>query len=157
MEDILATYALPYDPQIPLICMDEQPVRLMSHSRNPLSIEPGKVCREDFEYKREGTCNIFMFTEPLIGWRYVRATARRTKKDWALKIQELLTVYYPNVERIRLVMDNLNTHSIASLYETFPPHEARMLAKRLEIHHTPKHGSWLNMAEIELSALTLQC
>ncbi len=157
MEDILETYALPYDPDIPLICMDEQPCQLLEHLLEPIPMKSGRVLREDHEYVRKGTCSIFMFTEPLAGWRHVVASPRRTKADWALQIRELLNVHYPDAKRIRLVMDNLNTHAISSLYETFPAAEALALTKRLEIHYTPKHGSWLNMAEIELSAMTLQC
>lgn len=157
MEDVLETYALPYDPEIPLICMDEQPVQLLDHSRPPQKMKPGYVQKEDYEYIRKGSCSLFMFTEPLMGWRHVQASERRTKSDWALQIQELLEIHYPEAKRVRLVMDNLNTHTISSLYETFEPEHALSLAKRLEIHYTPKHGSWLNIAEIELSALTIQC
>lgn len=157
MEDILETYALPYDPEIPLICMDEQPVQLLGEKLKPISMKPGKPRKEDYEYVRNGTCSIFIFTEPLAGWRHVTASERRTKRDWALQIQELLEIHYPDAIRIRLVMDNLNTHTISSLYETFPPDKALSLARRLEIHYTPKHGSWLNIAEIELNALTRQC
>ena len=157
MEDILDTYAMPYDPEIPLICMDEQPVQLLSEYIKPIDMKPGSPKKEDFQYVRNGTCSIFLFTEPLAGWRHVSAEERRTKLDWANKIKELLEIHYPNAKKIRLVMDNLNTHSIGSLYEAFPPAIARSLAQRLEIHYTPKHGSWLNIAEIELSALTTQC
>ena len=157
MEDILETYALPYDPEVPMVCMDEQPYQLLSQERQPIPMQPGQLAREDYEYVREGTCSIFMFTEPLVGRRHTQVSAHRTKKDWALRIQELLEVQYPNAQKIRLVMDNLNTHALSSLYETFPPQIALALAKRLEIHFTPKHGSWLNIAEIELSAMTLQC
>ncbi|WP_342481933.1 IS630 family transposase [Paenibacillus sp. FSL L8-0340] len=157
MEDVLETYALAYDPDIPLICMDEQPIQLLNHSRPPQTMKPGQVLREDYEYVRKGSCSLFLFTEPLAGWRHVQASERRTKSDWALQIQELLEVYYPEAKRVRLVMDNLNTHTISSLYETFAPEHALALAKRLEIHYTPKHGSWLNIAEIELSVLTIQC
>lgn len=157
MEDVLETYALPYDPEIPLICMDEQPIQLLDHSRPPELMKAGQVLREDYEYVRKGSCCLFLFTEPLAGWRHVQASERRTKSDWALQIQELLEVHYPEAKRVRLVMDNLNTHTISSLYETFAPEQAWALAKRLEIHYTPKHGSWLNMAEIELSAMTIQC
>lgn len=157
MEDILETYALPYDPAIPMICMDEQPVQLLGEKLQPITMKPGKSRKEDYEYVRNGTCSIFIFTEPLAGWRHIVASKRRTKKDWALRIQELLEVYYPNAKRIRLVMDNLNTHTISSLYETFSPDKALSLAKRLEFHYTPKHGSWLNIAEIELNAMTKQC
>ena len=157
MEDILEVYALPYDENIPMICMDEKPFQLLKDKLTPLPMKPGKECKEDYEYERKGTCNIFIFTEPLGGWRHVNVTSRRTKKDWATQISELLEIHYPKAERIRLIMDNLNTHSIASLYEKFPPDVTRGMAKRLEIHHTPKHGSWLNIAEIELSAMTKQC
>ena len=157
MEDILDIYALPYDPEIPLICMDEQPVQLLGEHIEPIEMKAGNCKKEDFQYVRNGTCAIFMFTEPLAGWRHVNAEERRTKLDWAAQIKELLEVHYPHVKRIRLVMDNLNTHCIGSLYEAFSPNIARSLAQRLEIHYTPKHGSWLNIAEIELSALTTQC
>ena len=157
MEDILDTYAMPYDPRIPLICMDEQPCQLLGHIIEPIPMKPGKPHREDYEYKREGTCSIFILTEPLRGWRHIEATKQRTKLDWALQINQLLTNFYPDAERIRLVLDNLNTHTIGSLYQAFPAEQARKLAKRLELHYTPKHGSWLNIAEIELSAVTRQC
>ena len=157
MEDVLETYALPYDPTIPMICMDEQPVQLLGEKLKPISMKPGKPRKEDYEYIRNGTCSIFVFTEPLGGWRHVTAKERRTKRDWAMQIEELLEVHYPDAERIRLIMDNLNTHAISSLYETFPPGKALAMAKRLEIHYTPKHGSWLNIAEIELNAMTKQC
>jgi hypothetical protein len=157
MEDILDIYALPYDPKIPLICMDEQPVQLLGQVIEPIPMKPGKSQREDYEYKREGTCSIFVFTEPLKGWRHIEATKQRTKIDWAHQIDQLFSTFYPEAERIRLVMDNLNTHTLASLYQAFPAKKARNLAKRLEIHYTPVHGSWLNIAEIELSAVTQQC
>jgi hypothetical protein len=157
MEDILDIYALPYDPDIPLICMDEQPVQLLGDRYEAIEMKPGKPRKEDFQYTRNGTCSIFMFTEPLGGWRHASAKEHRTKLDWAAQIRELLEVHYPDVSKIRLVMDNLNTHVIGSLYEAFTPEVARSLAQRLEIHYTPKHGSWLNVAEIELSAMTKQC
>lgn len=157
MEDVLEVYALPYDKEMPMVCMDEQPFQLLDEKLKPLKMKPGKVRKEDYEYIRNGVCSIFVFTEPLANWRHVYASQRRTKKDWALQIRELLEVHYPKVKRIRLVMDNLNTHAISSLYETFPPETALRLAKRLEIHYTPKHGSWLNIAEIELNAMTKQC
>jgi len=157
MEDILELYCSAYDPKVPLICMDEQPRQLIKETRKTIPAKPGEPAREDYEYERNGTANIFLFTEPLAGKRYVEATERRTSVDWAYQVRELLDVHYPDVERIQLVMDNLNTHKMASLYEAFEPEEARRLAKRLEIHYTPKHGSWLNIAEIELSALTQQC
>jgi hypothetical protein len=157
MEDVLEVYHTPYDPQVPMVCMDEQPVQLIKETRKPLPAEEGQPERYDYEYERNGTANIFLFTEPLRGRRLVRVRERKTALDWATEIQELLDVQYPEAARLRLVCDNLNTHGIGSLYEAFPPEQARRLASRLEIHHTPKHGSWLNIAEIELSALTLQC
>lgn len=157
MEDILEVYAKPYDGNIPMICMDEKPFQLLDHTLEPLTMKPGRPWIEDYEYERKGTCSIFVFTEPLASWRHVHATERRTKKDWAEQIAQLLDVYYPDAAKVRLVMDNLNTHSIGSLYEAFPPEKALRLAKRLEIHYTPKHGSWLNIAEIELNVMTAQC
>jgi hypothetical protein len=137
--------------------MDEKPYQLLSLGRGSIPMRPGSPEREDYEYIRIGTCSIFIFTEPLAGWRYAQAFPQRTKKDWALRIKWLLDEQYPEAEKIVLVMDNLNTHTISSLYETFPPEEAFRLAQRLEIHYTPVHGSWLNIAEIELSAMTAQC
>lgn len=157
MEDILEVYRLPYDPQIPQVCMDEQPIQLIKEIRDPIQAKPGKEKRLDFEYERGGTANIFMFTEPLSGYRYLSVTEHRTAMDWAYEIKNLLELHYPQAQRIRLVCDNLNTHTIGSLYQAFPAQQARELARRLEIHYTPKHGSWLNIAEIELSALTKQC
>ncbi len=157
MEDVLAVYARPYDPAVPVVCMDEKPYQLLDHARDPRPARPGHDARQDSEYIRCGTCSIFMWVEPLRGWRRVHALSRRTKTDWAGQVKELLTVDYPDAETVVLVMDNLNTHGIASLYEAFEPAEAFALAQRLQIHHTPKHGSWLNIAEIELSALTRQC
>ena len=157
MEDILEVYQMPYDPQSPLVCMDEQPVQLIKETRQPLPAAPGQPEKVDYEYERNGTANIFLFTEPLRGTRHVCVTEQRTAVDWAKEIRDLLEVRYPEAVRVRLVCDNLNTHGIGSLYEAFPPEQARRLVSRLEIHHTPKHGSWLNIAEIELSALTMQC
>ncbi len=157
MEDILDLYHQPYDPKKPLVCMDEQPVQLVKEKREPLPVRPGEPMRVDYEYERGGTANIFMLTEPLVGQRHVSIRERKTKRDWASAVKELLNVYYPDAERVRLVCDNLNTHTVGALYEAFSPEEARQLSRRLEIHHTPKHGSWLNIAEIELSALTKQC
>jgi hypothetical protein len=157
MEDVLDVYQMPYDPQVPMVCMDEQPVQLIKETRQPLPAAPGKPEKVDYEYERNGTANIFMFTEPLNGTRHVHVTEHRTAVDWANEIRDLLEVRYPEAARVRLVCDNLNTHGIGSLYEAFPPEQARRLASRLEIHHTPKHGSWLNIAEIELSVLTMQC
>lgn len=157
MEDVLEAYALPYDEKIPLICMDEKPYQLLDEKLKPLPMKPGKSQKQDYEYIRNGTCSIFIFTEPLAGWRHVCAKEHRTKVDWDSQIKELLEVHYPTAEKVRLVMDNLNTHTIGSLYEAFTPAQALALAKRLEIHYTPKHGSWLNIAEIELNVLTMQC
>lgn len=157
MEDILDLYQQPYDPKKPLVCMDEQPVQLIKEKRKPIPARPGEPMRVDYEYERGGTANIFILTEPLVGQRYVNIRERRTKQDWAYEVKELMEVYYPEAERIRLVCDNLNTHTVGALYEAFSPEEAWKLARRLEIHYTPKHGSWLNIAEIELSALTKQC
>jgi hypothetical protein len=156
MEEVLDVYQLPCDPMVPMICMDEQPVQLIKETREPIAPKPGESERVDYEYERAGTANIFIFTEPLNGRRHVSVTERRTALDWAHEIQQL-SERYPEAERIRLVCDNLNTHRISSLYEAFPAEQARKLARRLEIHYTPKHGSWLNIAEIELSALTIQC
>ena len=157
MEDVLAVYARPYDPQKPVVCMDEKPYQLLDHVREPLPMRPGANEKVDNEYERNGTCSIFIFTEPLGGWRYAQAFPRRTKKDWANNVKWLLNEQYPEVEKVIFVMDNLNTHTISALYEAFPPEEAFRLAQRIEIHFTPKHGSWLNIAEIELSAMATQC
>jgi hypothetical protein len=157
MEDVLELYCLPYNQQVPLVCMDEQPTQLIKETRVPIPAEPGKVVQYDFEYERNGTAVHFIFTEPLAGWRKVNVRRRRTSVDWAQEIKQLLDEDYPEAQKVILVCDNLNTHKIASLYEAFSPAEARRLATRLEIHYTPKHGSWLNIAEIELSALTRQC
>lgn len=157
MEDVLAVYQLPYNADYPVVCMDESSKQLIGEVRTPVPCAPGRPARIDDEYVRNGVAEIFLHVEPLAGRRHVEVTERRTRKDWAWHIKDLLDIRYPDAVKVRLVMDNLNTHSIASLYETFEPPEARRLAERLEIHHTPKHGSWLNMAEIELSALKGQC
>jgi len=157
MEDVLDLYHLPYNPKRPLVGMDEQPVQLIQETRVPLPAVPGRPHCVDFEYERNGTANIFLFTEPLAGWRKVSVRERKRAVDWALEIQRLLEEDYPEAETVVLVCDNLNTHKIASLYEAFPPDVAHRLAQRLEIHYTPKHGTWLNIAENELSALTRQC
>lgn len=157
MEDILEIYQRPYDPNRPLICMDETSKQLVKETRRPITAAPGRPARYDYEYERNGVSNIFMFYEPFGGKRYVSITKRRTKIDWATQIKELLDVHYPTAEKIVLVMDNLNTHKGASLYETFLPEDARRLLNRLEIHFTPKHGCWLNIAEIELRVLSGQC
>jgi hypothetical protein len=157
MEDVLAVYHRPYNPCFPVVCMDEKPYQLLAEVREPLPVKPGKPMRYDNEYARQGTCCIFIFTEPLTGWRYAKVSERRTKKDWAIEVKYLLNNCYPTANKVVLIMDNLNTHTISSLYETFPPEEAFNLAQRLEIHYTPKHGSWLNIAEIELSVMSSQC
>jgi hypothetical protein len=157
MEDVLAVYAWAFDPARPVVCMDEKPYQLLAHARDPIPATPGQDLKQDSEYVRHGTCSIFCWVEPLRGWRRVDAQPRRTKIDWAAQVKRLLTVDYPDAATVVLVMDNLNTHGTASLYEAFNPAEAFALAQRLEIHHTPKHGSWLNIAEIELSRLTRQC
>ena len=157
MEDVLDVYQREYDEACPVICMDEKPYQLLDESRRPIPMKPGDVMRYDSEYIRNGTCSIFIFTEPLKDWRKVAVSERRTKKDWAGYIAEILEVHYPRAPKVCFVMDNLNTHAISSLYEAFPPDKARALAKRMEIHYTPKHGSWLNIAEIELSVMTSQC
>jgi len=157
MEDVLAVYQLPYDPDYPVVCMDESCKQMIGEVHEPIPCAPGKPKRIDDEYVRNGVAEIFMEVEPLAGKRHVEITERRTRKDWAAQIKQMLDERYPNATKVRLVMDNLNTHNIASLYEAFEPNEARQLAERLEIHYTPKHGSWLNMAEIELSALKGQC
>jgi len=157
MEDVLDVYHLPWDPDYPVVCMDESCKQMVGEVRDPIPCSPGQPRRMDDEYVRKGVAQIFMEVEPLAGRRHVAVTQRRTRKDWALQIKDMLDVRYPHAVKVRLVMDNLNTHNTASLYETFEPAEARRLAERLEIHYTPKHGSWLNMAEIELSVLKGQC
>ena len=157
MEDVLEVYHRPYNPEIPVVCMDEKPYQLLGETREPLPMKPGVPAREDSEYVRNGTCSIFIFTEPLAGVRYTDVSQRRTRIDWARNIETLLDEYYPAAGKVVLVMDNLNTHTITSLYEAFPAGKALRLAQRLEIHYTPKHGSWLNIAEIELSAISIQC
>lgn len=157
MEDVLDVYHLPYDPEIPRVCMDEKPVQLLVEKRAAIPAQKGKPVRMDYEYMRNGTANVFLFIEPLSGHRIVSIRDRRTAIDWAQEIKDLLEIRYAKAKRIRLVCDNLNTHTIGSLYKAFPPEEERELAKRLEIHHTPTHGSWLNIAEIELSVLSSQC
>ena len=157
MEDVLEIYKRPYDPAFPVICMDEQPTQLIKETRRKIAVEPGKPERVDYEYERNGTAVNFMFTEPLGSWRKASVRQTKTMIDWAQEIQLLLDVDYPDAQKIILVCDNLNTHKVASLYEAFEPREARRLVERLEMHYTPKHGSWLNVAEIELSVLTKQC
>jgi len=157
MEDVLEVYTRPYDPSRPLVCMDEMPEQLLADTRPPEPLAAGRPARVDYEYERRGTANLFLFCEPLGGPRWVHATERRTAVDWAHQIQHLVDVRYPHAERIVLVLDNLNVHSPGSLYEAFPPAEAKRLADKLEIHYTPTHGSWLNVAEIELRVLGGQC
>jgi hypothetical protein len=157
MEAVLALYHRPADPRFPLLCLDEKSKELHDHLREPEPVRRGQPAREDSEYRRQGTANLFLVFDPLAGQRKVQVTERRTRRDWALLIRELVDVHYPAAERLILVMDNLNTHTLGSLYETFSPAEARRLAERIELHYTPKHGSWLNMAEIELSVLGRQC
>lgn len=157
MEDVLHVYSMPYNPDAPVVCMDEKPYQLVGEAREPLAARPGDIEKLDAEYERHGTCSIFVFTETLAGWRHASVRERRTKLDWAEEIRRLLTEIYPDKEKIILVMDNLNTHAKSSLYQAFPAAEAAALANRLEIHYTPKHGSWLDIAEIELNAMTRQC
>ncbi len=157
MEDVLEVYTRPYDERFPQVCLDEKSKQLVGEVREPLAARPGRPTRHDYEYERSGTANLFIVCEPLLGWRHLAVTDRRTKIDWAHCIKELVDVHYPHAEKIVLVLDNLNTHTPAAFYEAFDPAEARRLSERLEIHYTPKHGSWLNMAEIELSVLARQC
>jgi hypothetical protein len=157
METILDLYQQPYDSDYPLICMDEQPVQLLKDKIASIPAEPGRLERVDYQYERGGTANIFILTEPLGNWRHAGIRERKAGIDWAYIIKELMDEHYPQAKKIRLVCDNYRTHSLGSLYESFPAEEAHRLAKRLEIYYTPTHGSWLNMAEIELSALSRQC
>jgi hypothetical protein len=157
MEEVLALYQRPYDPRRPLVNMDEKPMQLIQETRTPLPAKPGKPQRDDYEYERLGTANVFLFTEPLMGWRTLAISEQRTAVDWAHQIKHLLDDASPDANKVDLVCDNLNTHKIASLYEAFAPPEARRLARRLELHHTPKPGSWLNIAAIALSVLSKQC
>lgn len=157
MEDVLEVYTRPYDPKRPQVCMDETSKQLLSDIQEPLPAKPGKPKRYDYEYEREGVENLFLLCEPLVGKRHVKVTDRRTRKDWAEFMRQVSDVFYPEAEVIVAVIDNLNTHVPAAFYEAFEPDEARRLINRFEFHYTPKHGSWLNMAEIELSALGRQC
>jgi transposase len=157
MEDVLEVYHLAYDPKYPVVCMDESCKQMVAEVRTQIPCKPGQPARLDDEYVRNGVAQIFMEVEPLAGRRHVAVTERRTRKDWAKQIKQMLDERYLDAIKVRLVMDNLNTHNVASLYEMFEPSEALRLAERLEIHYTPKHGSWLNMAEIELSVLKGQC
>ena len=157
MEDILEVYTRPYDPRRPLVCFDETSKQLLRDTRPAQPAAPGRPTRVDYEYEREGVVNLFLCCEPLVGRRWVDVTAQRTRRDWAEQIQQLVDVRYPDAERIVLVMDQLNTHTPGALYDVFPPAQAKRLADKLEIHYTPKHGSWLNMAELEISVLSRQC
>jgi uncharacterized small protein (DUF1192 family) len=157
MEDILEVYQRPYDPQRPLVCLDETSKQLIDETRVPIAAKPGQPGRHDYEYRRNGTANLFMMFAPLEGWRHVKVTDRHTAVDYAQVLKELSDTHFPSAEKILLVQDNLNTHKPASLYEAFPPAEARRLVERFEWHYTPKHGSWLDMAESELGVLSSQC
>ena len=157
MEDVLDLYAEPYDPRRPTVCFDETSTQLLSEPRPALPAKPGRPQRQDYEYRREGTRNLFLTCEPLQGWRHVAITQRRTRQDFAHQMRWLVDEAYPEAQVVRVVLDNLNTHRPASLYQAFPAAEARRIVKRLEFHHTPKHGSWLNMAEIEFSVLARCC
>jgi hypothetical protein len=157
MEDVLSVYTRPYDPKHPQVCFDELPKQLVADTREPLPAREGQARRIDYEYERRGTANLFLWYEPLAGRRHVEVTKRRTMVDWAHCIKDLVDVHYPDAEKIVLVLDNLNIHSPASLYTAFEPKEAKRIADKLEMHPTPKHGSWLNIAEIELAVLTGQC
>ena len=157
MEEVLETYAKPYDPACPVLCMDEQPVQLIRETRRPIAATAQHAKRVDYEYERAGTASIFMFTEPLSGWRQATARRTKTKVDWALEVAALLEGRYANRKHVKLVCDNLNTHTKGAFYEAFSPERARQLVRRIQFCHTPKHGSWLNIAENELSSMTRQC
>jgi hypothetical protein len=157
MEDVIQTYLLPYDPVYPVVCFDEACKQLFGEVRQPLPTRPGSPTKRDYEYERKGVCNQLMMCEPLRGWRHVRVSERRTRRDYAQCIRELADVFYPDAKQIRLVQDNLNTHDGASLYEAFPPQEARRILDKIEWHSTPKHASWLNMAETEIRIMNGQC
>ena len=157
MEDVLEIYKLPYDFKCPVLCMDEMPKQLLAQTRDPIPCQAGRAAKEDYEYKRNGVADLFMVFEPLQGKRYVEVTEKRRRIEWATVMKQVADVFYPEAEKIIVVMDNLNTHTPSAFYETFEPEEARRLVERFEFHFTPKHGSWLNMAEIELSALVRQC
>jgi hypothetical protein len=157
MENVLEVYHRPYDAKRPVVCMDETSKQLVKETRARHLAAPGRPARIDYEYERNGTANVFLFVEPLAGWRKVSITDRRTRSDWAEQVRELVDMHYPSAERITLVMDNLNTHHVSSLYEAYAPVEARRLIGQLDVVYTPKHGSWLNIAEIELGVLSRQC
>lgn len=157
MEDVIQTYLLPYDAACPVVCFDEACKQLFGHVNTPCRARPGRPARVDYEYERKGVCHQLMMCEPLRGWRHVKVTQRRTRRDYAECVRELVDVHYPRARKIRLVQDNLNTHDGASLYEAFAPEEARRILDKLEFHYTPKHGSWLNMAETEINIMNRQC
>jgi hypothetical protein len=157
MEDVIRTYLLPYNPKRPVVCFDEASRQLFGEVRDPQRARPGQRAKQDCEYERKGTCNLFVMCEPLAGWRHVRVTGRRTRRDYAECLKELVDVHYPAAEKILLVQDNLNTHSGGSVYERFAPAEAVRILDKIEWYYTPKHGSWLNMAETEISVLSRQC
>lgn len=157
MEDVLDLYAEPYDPAYPVVCLDERPFQMTSETRTSIPAQVGQPERVDYEYRREGVCNLFVFFEPLGNWRHIKVTSRRTAKDYAHCLKDLVDVHFPDAHVISVIQDNLNTHTPAALYAAFEPHEARRIANRLDFRYTPKHGSWLNMAEIELSVLVRQC
>jgi hypothetical protein len=157
MEDVIQTYLLPYDPQYPVVCFDEACKQMFGEVKPRQSARPGRHARMDYEYERKGVCHQLVMCEPLRGWRHVKVTERRTRTDYAHCVRELVEAYYPKAKKIRLVQDNLNTHDGASLYEAFPPNETRRILDRIEFHYTPKHGSWLNMAETEINIMNRQC
>lgn len=157
MEDVLDLYARPDDSKHPQVCFDERPCQLVQDLQVPLAAAPGRLQRYDYEYERQGNCNLFAFFEPLAGWRHLKVTQRRTNQDFAQCMKDLVDVHFPDADQIRVVLDNLSTHTPAALYQTFEPHEALRILQKLEFHYTPKHGSWLNMVEIELSVLSRQC
>jgi hypothetical protein len=157
MEDVLEVYARPYDPKRPQVCFDERPMQLLADVLPSIPPAPGQPHRYDYEYERQGTANLFVMCQPLVGWREVKATLQRKKTDFAACMKDLVDIHFPEADQIELVLDNLNTHSPAALYEAFPPDEARRILRKFVFHYTPKHGSWLNMAEIEISILSRQC
>lgn len=157
MEDVLDLYAEPYNPSFPVVCFDERPYQLIGETRTPLPAEPGQLARYDYEYRRNGTCNLFTYLQPLAAWRHAVVTERRTHLDFAHRMKELVDVHFPQADKIRLVVDNLNIHTPAAFYQVFAPAEARRLVCRIEFHYTPKHGSWLNMVEAEIAVLSSQC
>ena len=157
MEDVLDVYHLPYDPDYPVVCFDESSKQLVAEKRKSISAAPGQLERYDYEYQRNGVRNLFLFFSPLVSWRHIKITQQRTHRDWANCMKDLVDVHFPEATRIRLIQDNLNTHNPVFLYEVFEPTEAKRILDKLEFHFTPKHGSWLNMAEIEFSVLSRQC